>query len=60
MNNCFLEIFLLNCINEKKKNLIKLAENNGITSYSTVTCSQELDRLLNEYSKLQNYNKINR
>jgi hypothetical protein len=42
---------LMECIVEKKEKLIELACRNGLTSYETVKCSQELDVLLNVYQR---------
>jgi hypothetical protein len=42
---------LMECIIEKKEKLVELAHRNGLTSYETVKCSQELDVLLNVYQR---------
>ncbi len=39
-------------INEKRAEMIKIGMTKGLSSEETVVCSQELDRLLNDYRKL--------
>jgi hypothetical protein len=52
MNNQLLEAILLNRIEVMKDELIKIANNTGITSTQTVKCSQQLDQFLNEHMKI--------
>jgi hypothetical protein len=51
MNKVFLELFLLKRIDGMKKKLVKVANKTGINSNQTITCSQELDNLLNLHMK---------
>jgi hypothetical protein len=51
MNNVLLELFLLKRIDEMKKKLVEAANSTGINSNQTITCSQELDNLLNIHMK---------
>ncbi|MDR7071313.1 aspartyl-phosphate phosphatase Spo0E family protein [Fictibacillus barbaricus] len=46
---------LMECIKEKKELLVELAYENGLTSYETVKCSQELDVLLNVFQRQSSY-----
>jgi hypothetical protein len=39
-------------INEKRAEMIELGMAKGLSSEETVLCSQELDRLLNDYRRL--------
>jgi hypothetical protein len=39
-------------INEKRDEMIKIGMTKGLCSEETVLCSQELDKLLNDYRKL--------
>ena len=39
-------------INEKRDEMIKIGLTKGLTSDETIFCSQELDELLNRYSRL--------
>lgn len=39
-------------INEKKAEMIKLGMTKGLQNEETIYCSQELDKLLNEYNRL--------
>ncbi|MBT2696018.1 aspartyl-phosphate phosphatase Spo0E family protein [Bacillus sp. ISL-40] len=39
-------------IKEKKKEMIKLGMTKGLQNEETIYCSQELDKLLNEYNRL--------
>ena len=39
-------------INEKRAEMIELGMAKGLSSEETVVCSQELDRLLNDYRRL--------
>jgi hypothetical protein len=39
-------------INEKRTEMIKIGMTKGLSSEETVVCSQELDRLLNDYRRL--------
>jgi Spo0E like sporulation regulatory protein len=51
MNKVLLELLLLKRIARMKKKLLKVANSTGINSDQTITCSQELDRLLNLHMK---------
>jgi hypothetical protein len=39
-------------INEKRAEMIEIGMEKGLSSEETVLCSQELDRLLNDYRRL--------
>ncbi|MGG3470434.1 aspartyl-phosphate phosphatase Spo0E family protein [Neobacillus pocheonensis] len=39
-------------INEKKVEMIKLGMRKGLQNEETIYCSQELDKLLNDYNRL--------
>lgn len=43
---------LAQSINEKRQEMIKIAIEKGFTSKEAITCSQELDHLLNLYRKV--------
>lgn len=47
MNKISLELLLLKRINRIKKKLIETANKTGLNSQQTLTCSQELDKLIN-------------
>jgi hypothetical protein len=47
MNRISLEILLLKRIARIKKKLIETANTTGLNSIQTITCSQELDKLIN-------------
>ena len=51
MNKLLLELLLLHRIARMKKKLVKVANKTGINSNQTITCSQELDNLLNLHMK---------
>lgn len=51
MDNISLELLLLNQIDKKKKKMVEIASNTGISSAQTLQCSQELDILLNLHMK---------
>ncbi|MGP7817822.1 Spo0E family sporulation regulatory protein-aspartic acid phosphatase [Niallia sp. 01092] len=40
---------LLYLIEQKRVELVEIAMKHGFSSYNAITCSQELDRLLNKY-----------
>ncbi len=42
---------LLDIIEQKRAELIHIALVNGLSSATAIKCSQELDRLLNEYNR---------
>lgn len=44
---------LLGQIHVKKRDMYKKAKHLGYTHPSVITCSQELDTLLNQYHKIQ-------
>jgi hypothetical protein len=46
------KVDLEKAINEKRAEMIELGLAKGLSSEETVVCSQELDRLLNDYSRL--------
>ncbi|WHY03053.1 aspartyl-phosphate phosphatase Spo0E family protein [Neobacillus sp. DY30] len=46
------KVDLEEAINEKRTEMIELGMAKGLSSEETVVCSQELDRLLNEYRRL--------
>ncbi|WP_034670087.1 aspartyl-phosphate phosphatase Spo0E family protein [Ectobacillus panaciterrae] len=52
MNKFTLELSLLKRIDEMKETLVKVANSTGINSNETITCSQELDNLLNLYRSI--------
>ncbi|AZU62426.1 aspartyl-phosphate phosphatase Spo0E family protein [Neobacillus mesonae] len=52
MTTFFCEIILLKKINLMKKKMVWLANSTGINSQETLTCSQELDNLLNLHMRL--------
>jgi hypothetical protein len=39
-------------INEKRAEMIKIGMTKGLSSEETIVCSQELDRLLNDYRRI--------
>ena len=45
------KLFLL--IVRKRSEMIRLANSNGLSSNETISCSQELDSLLNSFKKFQ-------
>lgn len=49
MEDVGLEYYLMNQMELKREEMIEAAELYGFTSEKTVTCSQELDRLMNTY-----------
>lgn len=49
MNKVSLESLMLKRIDQMKKKLVKVANSTGINSNQTITCSQELDNLLNQH-----------
>ncbi|MCH6268582.1 aspartyl-phosphate phosphatase Spo0E family protein [Neobacillus citreus] len=51
MNLELLELLLQKRIADEKKKLIKIAQSTGINSNQTITCSQELDKLINQHMK---------
>jgi hypothetical protein len=51
MNKVLIEMLLLQRIGNMKKQLVKIACNEGINSKETLKCSQELDNLLNLHMK---------
>lgn len=51
MNKYTHELFLLKRIDEMKETLVTIANSTGINSCETITCSQELDNLLNLHMK---------
>jgi hypothetical protein len=51
MNKVLLELHLLERIDGMKKKLVEVVNNTGINSNQTITCSQELDNLLNLHMK---------
>lgn len=54
------EILLLEQIELMKKEMVKLAKSTGFRSHETISCSQELDNLLNIHMKhFSNKNKLN-
>lgn len=54
------EILLLEQIELMKKEMANLAKSTGFISHETITCSQELDNLLNLHMKhFSNKNKQN-
>ncbi|MEC1521087.1 aspartyl-phosphate phosphatase Spo0E family protein [Neobacillus niacini] len=46
------KVDLEEAINEKRAEMIELGMAKGLSSEETVICSQELDRLLNDYRRL--------
>ncbi|TLS37722.1 aspartyl-phosphate phosphatase Spo0E family protein [Pseudalkalibacillus caeni] len=40
---------LMLMIEEKRKQMIELGKKHGLSSAKTITCSQELDRLIEKY-----------
>lgn len=44
-------------IKEKKNEMIKLGMTKGLQNEETIYCSQELDKLLNDYNRLLSDNK---
>jgi hypothetical protein len=46
------KVDLEEAINEKRAEMIEIGMTKGLSCEETVVCSQELDRLLNDYSKL--------
>lgn len=44
---------LINQIEEKKKEMLDLADKHGLSSNETIRCSQDLDKLLNKYNELK-------
>ncbi|OIJ19226.1 hypothetical protein BKP45_13790 [Anaerobacillus alkalidiazotrophicus] len=46
---------LIEKIEEKRREMLQISLNYGISSKQTIKCSQELDDLLNLYDKLKNY-----
>lgn len=57
MSNKWCELLLLKKIDEMKMELLKEANSTGINSRETITCSQELDVLINLYMKFFTKNK---
>ncbi|WP_342542343.1 aspartyl-phosphate phosphatase Spo0E family protein [Paenisporosarcina sp. FSL H8-0542] len=49
---------LLKQINRKKKDMYKKAKQLGYTHSLVVTCSQELDQLLNQYQGMFPYQEV--
>ncbi|QCJ45395.1 aspartyl-phosphate phosphatase Spo0E family protein (plasmid) [Bacillus sp. S3] len=59
MNAVLFELLLLEQINLMKKKMVELSFSTGISSYETLTCSQELDNLLNLHMRhFSNKNKL--
>ncbi|WP_010172662.1 aspartyl-phosphate phosphatase Spo0E family protein [Bacillus coahuilensis] len=46
------KLILLDKIESKRKELLSIAAEQGLTSLAAIEVSQELDQLLNEYNKL--------
>ncbi len=51
MNQMLKRKWLLLKINQKRSEMIALGETHGLGARETLACSQEIDRLLNEYDK---------
>ncbi|MBU7591833.1 aspartyl-phosphate phosphatase Spo0E family protein [Metabacillus halosaccharovorans] len=52
MNTERMKKSLLELINNKREEMIETANREGYTSVLAVQCSQDLDKLLNEYQRL--------
>ncbi|KUP06828.1 Spo0A-P phosphatase [Bacillus coahuilensis p1.1.43] len=46
------KLILLDKIESKRKELLSIAAEQGLTSLAAIEVSQELDQLLNEYNRL--------
>lgn len=53
MNIVLIKLVLLGKINVKKREMYSKAKQHGLTNPHVVTCSQELDTLLNKYQEIQ-------
>ncbi|WP_201715193.1 aspartyl-phosphate phosphatase Spo0E family protein [Rossellomorea arthrocnemi] len=51
MGRLFKQKWLLMRINQKRTEMISLGESLGLCAEETIKCSQQLDQLLNDYSK---------
>lgn len=49
---------VVEAINKKREELIKIGMDKGLTSDETIKCSQELDQLLNVYNHLLSQTEI--
>jgi hypothetical protein len=48
---------LVEAINKKRDEMIKIGMSKGLHSEETISCSQELDNLLNEYNRFMSESK---
>lgn len=58
MKTVYKQIVLLKQINLKKKEMYKKAKQLGYTHALVVSCSQELDTLLNQYQGMFPYDEV--
>lgn len=52
------ELVTLRQINRKKREMYRMAKRFGMTHPTVVTCSQELDELLNSYQGIYLYHEV--